>query len=256
MIRNNRDIAPGNPYRRPKPTRHEIIHAEKFYLANEKGSYDAHPIPVYLKLCKEYLWVSETLSIPIPSITEWRLTKKGGCITFLDTIAGEELAFNFTKIGFLRFNRRRVEKFLDILAQHARECKQEQALTPNNETQEFRIIQCEKCGASPVHAITLNTYSSVGLAPIAFSSKLVPTRHVLCPDHISGETIRACLRTAAMGYWGLPGCIAAPCYVIQNLWALKKSGLADGQTVAICVLSSIVLPLAIIASVVVILINL
>src|SRR3989304_9056468 len=85
----------GNPYRQPKPLPRDVIASGKFYLANERGGYGVNTSPVHLALCRDFLWVSETLSIPLQAITETGLSKHGGYICFVDAGTCSEGRFAF-----------------------------------------------------------------------------------------------------------------------------------------------------------------
>lgn len=233
-----------NPYRQPKPVPNDAIVSGKFYLANDRGSYGARTSPVHLTLCRDYLWVSETLSIPLTAITATGLSKHGGYICFVDAVANTEVRFNFTKIGFLRFRRKDVESFLSILNENLPSQDQivEQEVAS---TLLADVSHCERCGQTGVNVFTFKRFRFVGIAPIAYAYRLTPLRYVLCPQHARQQVIRDCLHTAATGYLGFPGFIAAPWYVFTNVWCLWRQGAANIWTAVACGLTCIILPLTV-----------
>lgn len=237
---------PGNPYRRSRPRFSETVAHGKFYLANDKGSYGTKTSPVYLALCPTYLWVSETLSIPLESVTECGLTKHGGYICYWDGLAGEEVRFNFTKLGFLRFRRRDVEAFLDVLENYL-PARVEQPGTTAEVVAPPDPIGCEKCGSGDAYVLVFEVFRFVGLVPIAWAYKLTPSRYVLCAEHARSEARRCARSTALQGYWGFPGFLAAPWYIYRNLRTLRRAGMADPGTTVSILLTCIVLPCALIA---------
>jgi hypothetical protein len=237
----------GNPYRREKPKSSETILRGKFYLANEKGSYGLNTTPVFLVLCREYLWVSETLSIPLSAITDTGLTSKGGFIRFWDAISGTELVFNFTKLGFLRFKRNDVEALLARVCELLPKGKPNTWIDIESAPNITSATRCEVCGAPQASAFVFYVFRSVGIAPIAYSSSLTPLRFVLCDEHAKCKAMKCSARTALAGYLGLPGVIAGPWYVVKNLLGLRRARLADAKTVGLSILCHILLPWAIMA---------
>lgn len=237
-----------NPYRLKKPSPAEIIAKGRFYLANEKGrrvsSYGQ-----YLLLTSTYLWIDDTLSIPLESITELTTTKQSGCIQFWDAITEVRTEFHFTLPGFLRPRMGVVSEFLDEIAQ-ARE-RQPGQFAPNDHTSSApplsQVDSCEECGSNETNALTLSTFRFVGIAPIAFSYKLTPQRFVLCREHARSLAFRINVRTALFGYLGFPGFLAAPWYIVRNLRELRRHNLLTADSILKSVLLTVVLPLGCVA---------
>lgn len=241
----------GNPYRRPKPRPDEILYQGKFYLANDKGTYGVSTSPVYLVLCRKYLWVSKTLSIPLVAIIDTGLSKKGGYIRYLDSIAGAEFKFNFTKLGIIGFKRKEVEVLLALISQHMPEERLNPVVGTSMPQELENAMNCESCGSADVHAFEFFTLRFIGFAPIAYVYDLTPLRHVLCDEHARRESMRSSWRTALAGYWGFPGFLAAPWYVVRNIWALRRERIADTQTVMLSILGCVIVPWAIIATIII-----
>lgn len=200
--------------------------AGRFLLANANG---VHVEGQYIDLAlgAEYLWVSDQLSIPLAAITEISDTKRGGRIVYYDSIADQQLELNFTKVGFMRYKKKHVVEFLVA----AKACVEslpktlleqdlsESALGLNQLT----VAHCEFCDSQECHPYVFYVYKFVGVALIAYSGSLEPSRRVLCPQHARRESLACSLRTALLGYWGIPGCVAAAWYVARNIWALSST---------------------------------
>ena len=268
---------PGNPYRRPRPQPAEWVAGGKFYLANKNGSYGFKTSPVRLILCREYLWVSDTLTIPLGTITETGLSKHGGYIHYWDAIAGAVIAFNFTKLGMIRFRRKDVEAFLkkvDRLRPNTTPLSGTRptpastglpyaptpeplapasplaSTSPAEDLEQPQSFNCERCNSADTNVFVFHVFRFVGIVPFAYSYSLTPFRYALCAKHAREEAFACARRTAAAGYLGFPGFLAAPYYICKDLWSLRRARAADTRTVLLCFLFGIVLPLGIIALVI------
>ncbi len=237
--------APGNPYRRPKPSRADRVFRGKFYPADERGQSGLHAKPLTFVLGRAYLYVSELLSIPLVTISETGLTRHGGFIQYHDSIENTEVRLFFTKIGFLRYKPKKVEAFLALVDAYRRQASEDWESENAERLDTEQLMGCEQCDAQDVHILSFEVLRFVGMIPIAYSYSLTPKRYVLCAAHARRQAIRSCLSTAFLGSLGFPGFLAAPWYVTKNVWALKRCGIADTGTVLFCVMVCILLPLSV-----------
>jgi hypothetical protein len=163
------------------------------------------------------------------------------------------MEFNFTKIGFLRFKRWKVESFLRTLkASLPKESAIGSGIGPIPAAADPWL--CEVCGGNDVSVFTFYVLRFVGIVPFAYAYRLTPLRFVLCSGHARKQAIICCMRTAVTGYLGFPGFLAAPWYVMRNLWALRRARVGNfGSTIV--GLACIMLPWAAIAILIVFLMN-
>lgn len=237
-----------NPFRQKKPSAPAIVAKGRFYLADETGrrisSYGQ-----YLLLTSTYLWIDDTLSIPLESITELSTTKRGGRIQFWDAIAAVEMDFHFTLPGFFRPRMGVVSDFLREIAQQRE--RQSGPLAPNRHTSAAsplsQIDSCEECGSNGTDAYTFSTFRFIGIAPVAYSYRLTPQRFVLCREHARGRAHRVNMRNALFGYLGFPGFLAAPWYIVRNLRELRRHNLLTVDLILKSVLLTVILPLGCVA---------
>jgi|GEM_PF-4686059 len=246
-----------NPYQLPKPDRSEILYEGKFYHANKKGTYGMGATSFQLALCNRYIWIDEGLSIPLSDIIETGLTKKGGFIRFLDRLAGEVMDFYFTKLGFIGFRQEEVKKLLEIIDENLPADRPKLTVKPDSSGFELPggadahlhleappvDVSCEECDEKDVYVLVFKELRFFGLAPVAYIYRLTPVRSLLCRDHAKKRAAASCYRTAMYGYLGFPGFLAAPWYVIRNLWELRRAKAADIRTVLETIFMAIILPL-------------
>lgn len=258
LIIMRQSMASFNSYRQARPKRATILAKGKFYPADAKGNYPLDARPFKLILCREYLWVSETFSIPLDMIRKTEITKHGGGILFWDSVSKTEEWFYFTKVGILFFRRREVERLLTLIDQlrvsallDARtnpSCPVVDAATDNKSRSDG--VSCEVCGRADSVVFTFQTLEFIGVVPLAWSYKLTPMRYLLCKDHSRRQLIRSCAYTAFWGSLGFPGLLAAPYYVLKNLWKVHRVGFADAPVVLLCILGCVILPWVTIAAIV------
>jgi len=237
-----------NPYRQKKPSAPAIVAKGRFYLADETGrrisSYGQ-----YLLLTSTYLWIDDTLSIPLESITELTTTQRGGRIQFWDAIAAVEMDFCFTLPGFFRPRMGIVSAFLSEIAQQRE--RESGPLALNRHTSDAsplsQIDSCEECGSNGTDAYTFSTFRFIGIAPVAYSYKLTPQRFVLCKEHARGRAYRVNVRNALFGYLGFPGFLAAPWYIVRNLRELRRHNLLTVDLILKSVIVTVVFPLGCVA---------
>lgn len=250
LLRGGTRFSMSSAYRQPKPTRKNTITQARFYLANESGgrisSYGQQ-----LLLAQDYLWIDESLTIPLASITAMGLTKKGGFIRYWDGVSGCTLEFYFMRPGFLRSRIDVVEAFLGkIDAQRFRQIESGHELDTTLAAQSMSTIsKCECCESNETQVFVFRTFRFVGIAPLAYSYSLISDRFVLCRDHAPREAFRVNVRNAAFGNLGFPGFLAAPWYNSRNLYELRRRGTLSFGDLLQSICLTILLPLGLVAAV-------
>ena len=237
-----------NPYRQKKPSAPELVAKGRFYLANETGRRTSS-YGQYLLLTSTHLWIDDTLSIPLESITELATTKRSGCIRFWDAIAEVRAEFHFTLPGFFRPRMGVVSEFLDEIAQQRE--RQHGPFAPNGHKSAAsplsQVDSCEECGSNETNVYTFSTFRFVGIAPFAFSYRLTPQRFVLCGEHARSRALCLNVRSALFGYLGFPGFLAKPWYIVRNLRELRRHNLLTADSILKSVLLTVILPLGCVA---------
>ena len=231
-----------NLYRQPRPARSQVVAKGRFYAADENGrrtSSYAQP----LLLSRTYLWVTESLTIPLESIIDLGSTKRGGFIRFGDYLDGATREIHFTFPGFLRPRLDKVASFLaavdvqrGIRVQELQTSDQLDPVEPS----------CERCDDTMADFYVFRTFKFVGFAPFAYSYSLVPGRYLLCRSHAVEQAFKNNCKTAIFGYLGFPGFIAAPYYVVRNLVELRRNHALSANALAGSLLVAIVVPLGIV----------
>lgn len=245
-LANEKHSRPGNPYRRKKPKSKDIIAAEVFHLTGEDGQFNRITFSNKFILCREYLWINQTLSIPLSSIIDTGQLDRCGYIRFWDSIARAEIELCFNSPQFFRARRKAIDAFLAVVNDHLPEeepVPKEGPATDPNES-----LDCEKCGSAEAQVLVFHAFSFFGVFPCAWRWELTPVRYVLCAEHARSQAIRCSLRTALHGYLGVPGCFIAPWYVLKNLLELRREGTCDSRTVILSLLGCVVLPYALMAT--------
>lgn len=228
-----------NPYRQPKPRRSEQVGRLRVYGVDERGRRNTSIGQVIL-LTHDHIWVSEAESIPLASILETSVTDRAGRIMYADTISGDIVEFAFTVPGLFRPKVRKIRGFLDdvdrVRVHPTREADGgTQALVD-------RSTVCERCGEPAACAIVLREFRFVGIAPIAYSYRILPLRFVVCSDCAGPVALRVNSTTALLGYLGFPGLVAAPYYILRNLFTLQGYGLATSRDWAASLVVTVLLP--------------
>jgi len=208
-----------NLYRQPKPARREVVAKGRFYAADENGRRtSSYGQP--LLLSQTYIWVDESLTIPLESIIELGSTKRSGFIRFEDRLDGTIKEIHFTFPGFLRPRLDKIALFFAAVDEQRRIRVQElQALDRLDPVEPG----CELCDDRTADVYVFRTLKFVGFAPFAYSYSLVPGRYLLCRSHAAEQAFKVNCKTAILGYLGFPGIIAAPYYVVRNLVELRRN---------------------------------
>ena len=231
---------PSKPYRRSKPKSKEIVATGDFRLTEEDGKCGMSTFSTKFILCREYLWVSKALSIPLSSITDIGQLDRCGYIRYWDSISRVEMKLCFNSPQMFSARRKAIEAFLVVVEDHL---PQEDPAIDAGEP-----LRCEKCGSVECCEYVFQVFAAFGIILIASMSKLTPFRYVLCAKHARSRAISCSLRTALGGYFGFPWCFLAPCYVLKNLQELRREGICDSRTVILSLLGCVALPYALIAT--------
>lgn len=108
-----------NLYRQPRPTRSEVVAKGRSYAADENGRRtSSYGRP--LLLSRSYIWVDESLSIPLESIIDLGSTKRGGFIRFEDRLDDTIREIDFTFAGFFGPRLKKIASFLAAVDEQRR----------------------------------------------------------------------------------------------------------------------------------------
>ncbi len=240
----------GNAFRRPMPQSTDMVAYCKFLLVDEKGRYTQRNSSIQMVLCKEYLWVSEALSIPLAAIRNLGVADRIGVITYFDEIANESRNLRFTNLGFVGLKDEKVVAFLEVIEENLPIASSESSVNHPNADDRKGVIACEYCGSREASVYVFEVFQFFGLILLYYSYRLTPLRYVLCDQHAGKQVVTCSLRTGLLGYLGFPGCFAAPWYVCKNLWKLHRDGVATFKDTVLSVVMGIGVPVSLIAGVI------
>lgn len=236
-----------NAYRRSRPGRRERLATARVYLANEKGRR-ASSYGQQFYLTKDFIWLDESLTIPLTSVVQCGMTDRCGFIEYHDEMADACVRVQFTYPGFLRPKLKKIRPFIEAIQEQLSRLPQNDASYESEDESEPGYVAshlngCEVCGAEAT-VYTFRVLSCVGVAPILYVSRLSEDRYFLCSTHAARQAVRSNGWMMLRGYLGFPGFVVSPYYAIRNLYELKKNNSLSTGTTLLTLLVGIGIPLS------------
>jgi hypothetical protein len=218
---------PPNPLRQPKPSRDECLYKGRFYFGSDSARLGSD-LGFSLALGRDYLWLSDELSIPLWAIQSTEIFEKGWFpkrralkIVYENPITGLPEAIVLLKLDFLGFY---VMKPLQQLMQQLESARATatrptaQPISVEMPSLPARPDVCEVCGGKPAYYV--GYFYLISALMIAFRGPM--KRRVHCRKHNLIYGLGHYLVTATTGWFGI-GIFAYPFVVFSSARSLEPS---------------------------------